>query len=349
VLYYASMTISTDNKYVRLLSSRLRNFKQKKEGLYNFSCPICGDSKKNLTKARGYVFQKGNDLYYRCHNCGISTNVAGLLKAVDASLYGEYILERYKTGRTNNANSANAILQLTTPRFGKVQKQRVFEHAEWANKLPSGHFCLDYIKNRKIPIEFYDKILFTSNYKKFVDSVFPNHGKEIIDDSRLVIPYYDENDELIAVSGRALETSDKSLRYITIRTNDSQNKLIYGMDRIILSETVHLVEGPIDSMFLNNCLASGDANLALSAQNIHANEIILIFDNQPRNKEVCKLIENAIKLNHNVVIWPDRIQEKDINEMVMSGISQDEIKEIISSNTFNGLRAQLKFNLWKKR
>ena len=348
MLYYVAMTISTDNKYVRLLSSRLRNFKQKKDGLYNFSCPFCGDSKKNLTKARGYVFQKGNDLYYRCHNCGVSTNVAGLLKAVDATLYGEYVLENYKSGRTNNSSSANAVLQISTPKFGKLSKQKVFEHAEWTDKLPSGHYCLEYLKNRKIPKEFYDKLLFTSNYKKFVDAIVPNHDKVIVDDARLVIPYYDENDELIAVSGRALETSEKSLRYITLRTNDSKNKLIYGMDRIILSDRVYLVEGPIDSMFLNNCLASGDANLALTAQNIHANEIILIFDNQPRNKEVCKLIENAIKLNHNVVIWPDTIQQKDINEMIMAGISLDEIQEIISSNTFNGLRAQLKFNSWKR-
>jgi hypothetical protein len=111
---------------------------------------------------------------------------------------------------------------------------------------------------------------------------------------------------------------------------------------------VYIVEGPIDSLFLNNCLASGDSNLALTAKNIKAEKIILIYDNEPRNKEVMKLMQNAIKLEHNVVIWPDTIKGKDINEMVMNGMTQSELKDIISSNTFEGLRAQTKFTFWKK-
>lgn len=348
VIYYDSMAIYTDNKYVRLISSRLRNFKQKKDGLYNFSCPFCGDSKKNLLKARGYVFQKGTDLYFRCHNCGIGTNVAGLLKCVDTSLHSEYILEKYKSGQTNNAHTANSILQITTPKFGKVEKQKVFDHAEWCNRLPSGHFCLEYLIKRKIPEKQHDKLLFTAHYKDFVDALVPNHGKEITNDARLIIPFYDENDDLIAVSGRALETSDKTLRYVTVRTNDSQNKLVYGKDRVNLQEKVYLVEGPIDSLFLNNALASGDANLALTAQDVIADDLVLVFDNEPRNKEIVKMMERAIKLNHNIVIWPKNISGKDINEMVMSGISAGEIESIISSNTFSGLRAQMNFNLWKR-
>ena len=134
--------LSLDIKYLRLVSSRLRNFKQKKEGLFNFSCPVCGDSKKNLTKARGYAFAKGNDYFYRCHNCGVSTNVGNLIKHVDTTIYKEYVPERYSSGRSNNANSANAVLQISAPKFGKLQKQKVFEHAEWCDKLPNQHFCL---------------------------------------------------------------------------------------------------------------------------------------------------------------------------------------------------------------
>lgn len=342
------MTISTDNKYVRLLSSRLRNFKQKKDGLYNFSCPICGDSKKNLTKARGYVFQKGNDLFYRCHNCGVSTNIAGLLKATDVSLYKEYLLENYKSGQTNNVSTAATILQVTAPKFGKVKKQNVFEHAEWVSNLPEEHFCVSYLKHRLLPKEHYNKLLFTSKYKDFVDALVPNHGKQITNDARLVIPFYDENDELIAVSGRALETGDKTLRYVTVRTNENQNKLVYGMDRINIKENIFLVEGPIDSLFLNNCLASGDANLVMTASQLNLDNVTLIFDNEPRNQQIVKMMQNAISLKHNVVIWPDTIQQKDINEMVMSGKSPGEIQEIISSNTFSGIRAQLKFTTWRK-
>jgi transcription elongation factor Elf1 len=220
------MTISTDNKYIRLLSSRLRNFKQKKDGLYNFSCPICGDSKRNLTKARGYVFQKINDLFYRCHNCGVSTNIGGLIKAVDPSLYSEYLLERYKSGQDNNRHTSNVIFQLSSPKLGQMQKQKVFDHAEWLNKLPQEHFALKYATKRQIPTKFYDKLLFTSHYNQFITTLIPDNDKQLLDDARLVIPFYDEYNDLIAVSGRALETSDKTLRYVTLRINDSQNKLI---------------------------------------------------------------------------------------------------------------------------
>lgn len=344
------MSLPIDSKYVRLLSSRLRNFKQKKDYLWNFSCPICGDSQKNKTKARGYVFAKGNNLFYRCHNCGVSTSVGNFVKAVDESLYREYVLERYKSGETNNTRSANTMLDIPSPRFDKVEKQKIFEHAEWCDKLPSGHFCLEYLTKRQIPQKFYNKLLFTQHYKQFCDTLVPNHGKTIVDDARLVIPFYDEYNDLIAVSGRALETSDNKLRYVTIRTNDSKDKLLFGIDRLDKSKTVKIVEGPIDSLFLDNCVASGDANLALTSEelNISSDKIILIYDNEPRNKEIVKLMQNAIKLNHNVVIWPDTMRGKDINEMILGGIALGEIEKIISNNTFSGLEAQTKFVFWKK-
>ena len=345
------MSIYIDNKYVRLVSSRLRNFKQKSDNLWNFSCPFCGDSQKNKLKARGYVFAKGNDLLYRCHNCGVGTNVANLLKQVDPSLHGEYTFEKYKSGESNtifHKSNTSPTFNIPSPRFGKVEKQRVFDHAEWVSELQSGHFCLNYVQNRSIPEEHYDKLLFTSKYRQFIDALVPNHGKTLADDARLVIPFYDVNGELVAVSGRALETSEEKLRYVTVRTNDSDDKLIYGMDRVNLHQTVYLVEGPIDSLFITNCLASGDANLSLTAKNISAKNKVLIFDNEPRNKEVCKLIEKAIKLGEDVVIWPDTIEGKDINEMILNGFSPDEIKGIIDSNTLRNLEAIAKFTFWKR-
>lgn len=312
------------------------------------SCPYCGDSQKNKSKARGYFFAKGNDLIYKCHNCGVGANVGNFLKHIDPLLHREYTLERYKSGESNTSSFRVTTFNVPTTKFGKIEKQKIFKHAEYIDRLPSGHFCLEYLTKRKIPENFYNKLLFTSHYKNFIDEVVPNHGKEIVDDARLIIPYYDEYDELIAVSGRALETSDKTLRYVTIRTNDSEDKLVYGLDRVNLNDTVYMVEGPIDSLFLDNCIASGDANLALTAKNIRAEKIILVWDNECRNKEIVKMMQKAIQMQHNIVIWPDNLQGKDINEMILSGKTQSELQEIISSNTFQGLRAQVRFNEWKK-
>jgi len=342
------MSISVESKYIRLISSRLRNFKQKKDYLWNFSCPICGDSKKNLSKARGYVFQKGTNLFFNCHNCGVGTNLGNLIKQVDPSLHKEYVLERYKSGESGFSNFKSPSFDIPAPRFDKVAKEKHFEHAEWVSKLPSGHFCLVYCTNRRFLSIMVDTLLFTPNYKKFCDALVPNHGKEITADARLVIPFYDKYNTLIGVSGRALENSDYKLRYVTLRTNESQDKLIYGMDKVNTNEFVKIVEGPLDSMFLTNCVGSGDSALIQTAKLIDAENKVLIFDNEPRNKEIVKLMDDAIKLGYNVVIWPDTMEQKDINEMVMAGFSPDEIERIISSNTFTGLRAQMKFISWKK-
>ena len=342
------MSLSVESKYIGLISHRLRNFKRKQDYLWNFSCPICGDSKKNLLKARGYVYKKGNNLFYSCKNCGIGTSLGKLLENVDGSLYKEYILERYKSGESGFSNFKEPTFNVPSPRFDKLDKPKIFEHAEFCSNLSSEHFCLAYLKNRQIPKEFYSQLLFTSHYKKFIDALVPNHGKKLIDDARVIIPFYDVYNNLIAVSGRALETSDKTLRYITIRTTDSEEKLVFGMDRVSVHEPVRVVEGPLDSLFIKNCVASADANLAIVAENISAGKKVLIFDNEPRNKEIVKLMQESIKSNHNIVIWPNTIQAKDVNEMIMSGISVDEIESIISSNTFNGLQAQTKFVFWKK-
>ena len=342
------MSLPTDTKYLRLISSRLRNFKQKGDNLFNFSCNYCGDSQKNRLKARGYAFSKAGGLFFRCHNCGTSTTVGNLIKHTDSALYNEYVMERYKSGENGNSNYKKPIFDIPVPKFGKVEMKKEFEHAEFCDRLPKEHFCVEYLLKRQICTLNWDKLLFTQHYKKFCDALIPNHGKQILDDARLVIPFYNEYNELIAVSGRALETSDKTLRYVTIRTNESEDKLIYGMDRINLNEPVKIVEGPIDSLFLNNCLASGDANLAIAAKLIKSEKKVLIFDNEKRNKQIVKMMQDAIKLDYDVVIWPDNLEGKDVNEMVMNGISATEIESIISSNTFKGLEAQTRFTFWKK-
>ena len=81
-----------DDKFVGMISPRLDKFKKVKPGLYNFRCPLCGDSKKNKSKARGYLYQKKSDLNYKCHNCGITASFAyflslSSLKEINLSKY----------------------------------------------------------------------------------------------------------------------------------------------------------------------------------------------------------------------------------------------------------------------
>jgi hypothetical protein len=341
------MSIHIDNKYIRLVSSRLRNFKQKKVDLYNFSCPICGDSKRNPRKARGYFYKKIDSLFYTCKNCNEGMNVGNFLKAVDPSLYNEYILERYKSGETGRCKSVAPKFNIPVPRFDKLDKVR-YNNAEWCSDLPEDHICKRYMIYRKIPSKFYKSLMYTENYKSFVDEIFPNHGRELFEEERLVIPYFNEYNDIIAVSGRSMKKGNVSLRYITIFKDELHDKIVYGLDRINLEELVKVVEGPIDSLFLKNCLASGNANLSHVASSLKLKDCVLIPDNENRNKEIVGMISKAIQQGYKVVIWPDNIPYKDINMMVMNRMSVETIEDIIKRNTFSGIEAVLKLNFWKK-
>ena len=92
--------IYVDAKYASMLAPRVRNFKQQKDYLWNFSCPICGDSKKDKSKARGYIYRKDTSLFYKCHNCGYGSSLGNLIKEVDSRMYSEYSIEKF--GATNN-------------------------------------------------------------------------------------------------------------------------------------------------------------------------------------------------------------------------------------------------------
>jgi hypothetical protein len=341
------MSLLIDQKYTQLISPRFEKFQRKSDYLYACRCPLCGDSKKNKSKMRGYIYRKGNDLFFKCHNCGAGTSLGNLIKQLDAGLYKEYVMERYKAGESGN-NSFKQVTTIAPPRFDKLDSDITYDNAERCDKLPDNHFCIQYLKNRRIPKEYYKLLYYTDNYKQFVYEVYPQVDKEITADKRLVIPFYDQYNSLIALSGRALEVSDYKLRYVTLRTNESEDKLIYGLDRVNTNETIRIVEGPIDSLFLQNCVAAGDANLSLVAKSISSGKKVLIFDNEPRNKDIVRMMQDAIKLGHDIVIWPNTIAQKDINEMIMAGQTKDEIESIISSNTFSGLQAQTKFVFWKK-
>ena len=59
-------------KYINIVSSKLRNFKKKSDSVFNFSCPLCGDSKVKKNKARGYFIENKGTFVFHCHNCTVS-------------------------------------------------------------------------------------------------------------------------------------------------------------------------------------------------------------------------------------------------------------------------------------
>jgi len=343
------MAVFLDRKYLLLVSSGLRNFKQKKEDLFNFSCPFCGDSQRNKLKARGYIYRKNNDYYYTCHNCSISTTFSKFLKHTDPESHRQYSLDRYTNGDSKNSNFEKPKFELEGPKPSDIFSNKrltiknIGEKISNINTLSDDHAAKKYIRKRSIPDEFWSEIFFTENYKDFLDETFPNHGNERVpNDARIVLFYTNEQGEITNVSGRAL--GNDPIRYCTVKI--SEEKKLFGLHRVRTNDRVYIFEGQFDSFFISNSVASGDSNLGSVAELL--SDTVLVYDNEPRNKEIVKQISRSIERGYTICLFPDNIPFKDINEMILGGMTADELKNVIDDNTFQGLEAKLRFIQWKK-
>ena len=317
-----------DSKYIGLVSSRLQKFKRVKSNLYNFRCPICGDSQKHKNKARGYLYDVKNNTNFKCHNCGASMSLNNFLKQVDPVLHKSYSLEKFKEGHTGrNFVVDEPVFKFEAPKF----KQKMDLPKAIENPKACG-----YLMARQLdPSRFY----YAKNFKKFVNKLKPTFEDETYDEERIIIPlYYEKN--LIGFQGRSLGPS--KVKYITVMLNDDAPK-IYGLDNIKRDAPVYVTEGPFDSTFIRNAIAMCGADADVSRWGI--DNPVWIYDNEPRNREITNRISKTIDAGHSVVIWPSDIDDKDINDMVMSG---KDVQSVIESNIYSGLEAKLKFTTWKK-
>ncbi len=318
-----------DSKYIGLVSSRLQKFKRVKADLYNFRCPICGDSQKHKNKARGYFYQVKTNTNYKCHNCGVSLSLNNFIKQIDPTLHKQYTMEKFKEGYTGK----NFVVEEPKLEF----KKPIFKKDLDLPKASEVPVAKEYLEKRMIdPTKFY----FAKKFKKWVNTQKQTFNTIGRDESRIIIPMYDTERNLIGFQGRSL--GPNSVKYITVMLNEEAPK-VYGMDRIDTTKSVYVVEGPFDSTFVKNsialCGSDGDFEF------IKDNDCIYTYDNEPRNKEIVGRIERCIQNNKRVVIWPREVNQKDINDMVLAG---HDIMSILKLNTYSGLEAKVKFNNWKK-
>lgn len=328
-----------DKKYLNVISSKLERFAWKSDKLANMRCPLCGDSHKNKFKARGYAFVVKGGFMYKCHNCSASMSISSFIKLIDHNAYQQYKLEKF--GSSNNSVSAiESKFSTDTPIFREKIDLPSIE------SLPEEHYARQYIANRKIPKEFWTSLYYAADFRGYIDQIIPDHGKSLKSDSRIVIPFYDKKKRLVVIQGRALE-ADNKIRYITIKIDEDAPK-IYGLDRLDETKKIYIVEGPIDSMFLTNAIAIADSNLNQVRKHVNSDMAIFISDNEPRNRDIVRQIDRNIDLGFHVFIWPNSITCKDINDLVLSGISPKDVMRLIDENTFTGIKAKFMLNVWKK-
>ena len=319
-----------DSKYIGLVSSRLQKFKRVKADLFNFRCPICGDSKKHKNKARGYLYQVKTNTNFKCHNCGASLSFNNFLKQIDTSLHKQYVMEKFKEGF---AGGRNFVVE--EPKF--EFKKPVFKKKLDLPRADEVPIAKEYLEKRKLdPSKFY----FAYKFKEWTNTqkqTFDTIGR---DESRIIIPMYDEDKILIGFQGRSL--GPNSVKYITVMINEDAPK-IYGLDQIDNEKPIYIIEGPFDATLVQNGVAMCGSDLDI--RSFGWSNYIYVYDNEPRNREIINRIAKTIDRGDKVVIWPTSIVEKDINDMVLSG---QNIMNVLESNTYSGLKAKIKFNNWKR-
>ena len=331
-----------DTKYISLISHRLRNYTKKGDFLWNFSCPYCGDSQKNRKKARGFIYRVKNDLFYKCHNCSHGTTVSKLVEYVDPNLHQEYVMERYKEG--SNGTPYKGAYKTPEPDFEfKKPVFKTFDGLKKFSEMDEEHPAVKFLLDRMLPRGSWNDIYFCPKFFEFTNRYVPNKFPSLMGDHpRMVIPFRTKDGNIFAFQGRAFGKEPQ--KYITIIL-DKEHPKIFGVDRVDTSRSFYIVEGPIDSLFIENCVAVAQSDLRLPQ---YKDKAVLVPDNEPRNRQVCKQIEQCIQDGYSVVLWPQGTEEKDINDMILSGKTSREIQDIIHSNTHKGLQAQTVFNSWKR-
>ena len=319
-----------DSKYIGLVSARLPKFKRVKANLYNFRCPICGDSQKHKNKARGYIYPIKANTNYKCHNCGASMSLSNFLKQIDPNLHKQYAMEKFKEGFAG-VKGASAVeepqFNFEAPQFKpKLDLPKASENS--AAKL--------YLEKRKLNP---DKFYYTDKFKAWSNSHKRTFDSVEYDEPRIIIPLFYKN-TLVGFQGRSLGPS--KVKYITVMINDDAPK-IYGLDQIRGGAPVYITEGPFDSTFIRNSIAMCGSDGDVGKWGISTP--VWVYDNEPRNSEIVRRISDTIDRGERIVIWPNNIHEKDINDMVLAG---HDVQSVVESNVYSGLKAKLQFNSWKR-
>ena len=325
-----------DTKYLNLASATLQKYKKLKPGVWTFRCPYCGDSKKHRNKTRGYIFSVKGDHVFKCHNCGVTRSFSNFLKDNAPHVYDQYVMERYKEGTIGGNVSKPDLSQFVSkPKF----KKRTVD-LEPLSCLNNFHLAKKYILDRGIPENKLDRLYYCPKFKEWSNTQKQTFPDTTNDEARIIIPLNDTDGNLIGFQGRSLSPNAK-MRYITVMLDENAPKL-YGLDHINKNETIYIVEGPLDSFFLENSVAMCGSDVDI--RTLGWSDYIWVYDNEPRSRQITDKISKSIDAGDSVVIWPSTIKQKDLNDMVVSGVN---VKSVIQSNVYQGLKAKLQLSNWK--
>ena len=295
-------------KYILLLSNILEGFKETSPGTFNCRCPICGDSKKNKHKKRGYWIHKNGVYKYFCHNCGATRSVENFLKEFAPNLAQEYKLEVLKEKNDLHQSLPSAVddcADVTSNYVPSVGK-KPFKELKAISQLSHNHPAKLYITGRKIPSNLHYKIFYTDNGYTWAKKWLPEKFTKEFDgnDPRIVLPLLDKKGKCYgAVARSILPTAQRYLKMIW----GDESGYVYGLENVKISEQVYVLEGQFDSMFIPNSIAVGSMHFDLIQRHLPQQEPVIVLDNEPRNVGTVGQLMKAVDKGYKVCVWHSQI------------------------------------------
>lgn len=341
-----------DAQYPTRLSPWLRNFKQVRQYAWVFSCPLCGDMSKGKQKARGYIYRPGtaNHLNYKCFHCAASMSMGSFMKDQYPDIYKQYVFQRYE--ETSKAHVAHKNIKEVMDIVPKAVPKTVLvtdaalDGLKPCAGLKDSHPVAKYLSKRMINKDLWHLLYYSTEFVKYVNSQSPGKFdlKKVEEHPRLIIPYFNAHGKMFAFQGRAFDAREP--KYITIKLDEDAER-IYGLERVDYSKRIYCTEGPIDSLFLPNAIAVSGSSFDSPTMQALKTNLTIVGDNEPRSREIIKIVKKNIDMGYSVCMLPHSVKEKDINDMVKAGFTLNEIHDMIDANTFRGAEALLKFSQWK--
>ena len=347
------MNTVIDYKYIALLGTYLIGFKQVGNNLWNFRCPLCGDSEKKQTKKRGYIYLKENSYRFHCHNCGRDMPLKSFLYNVVPELYKDY---REETLFGKLTHSDQEIKQLCKHQSKPIERRLNNDEKKYLinlTELGDDHPAIVYVRDvRRIPRIRWNRIHWTENFQELINEHFGDKYKNSnLPSTGIVFVVHAfaskvSGIEGIPVIGYQLRSIDpncpKSKRFVTCI--EPQKTGVYGIEHIDWSKQIFVTEGPIDSLFIPNCIAV----MTSALYRVKIDDAIYVNDCEPRNKEIVKQIERAINQGCRVTLLPEKYFSLDINDIVCKyNLSENDLVLLLKSNTYQGIGAKIHFSNWR--
>jgi hypothetical protein len=244
-------------------------------------------------------------------------------------------MEKFKEGSTGKGTvTPTPKFDFKPPNFhrGDVDLEKISD-------LNTEHPAREYLEKRGI--KDLDYFYYCPKFKAWTNQQKKTFDTLRQDSPRIIIPFRDKDGRLFGYQGRSLAPTAR-MRYITIMLDEDKPK-IFGQDRINDEEPVYIVEGPFDSTFIKNSVAMAGSDV--DPRTFNWSNYIWVYDNEPRNREIINRISKSVDRGDKVIIWPNNIQQKDINDMHLAG---HDVQTVVQSNVYQGLEANLRLNNWKK-